>query len=915
MLPVTRSLTVTPGHPGHRLPLPPLPHPTMELRTLGAADLRDAAGREVRAVLQQPKRLALLVFLATALPGRLHRRDSLLALFWPDLDQEHGRAALRRALYFLRQACGPEVFATRGDDEVGIAPDRLWCDALAFDDAIAAGQADAALAVYGGGFLEGFYVQGAPEAEAWMDRERARRRDEAARAAWALAGTAADASASLRWARRAADLAPWDEASLARFLEACASQGEGAAALRLYESFVQRLEAEMGTAPGPALEALARRLGQAVPVAAPVAGEPDPRLVAVCPFVVRGDPSLAYLSEGMVDLLSTKLDGSGAIRTADARTLLGLAAAADGGGVDVERGRALAAQVGAGAFVVGTVIGGAGRLEAGVGLYDTAGRLRARAEARADHEAGLFDLVDELVRRLMMDLSPGAAGRLARLAALTSTSLPALKACLAGEHEFRLGRHLQALDAFRRATLEDGSFALAYYRLASSLAASALIGPAREASADAFRHRDRLSDHDRMLLEAQHAWLHGHTSDAERRYAALTVAFPEHLEPWFLLGDLLIHNNPYRGRSITEARTPLERAVALDPGHVNALTHLARLAAIEGRRADLADLVDRALDRSPAADQALGLRALRAFAMDDTTARREVTAALVRAPGLAIARAFSDVCLYARDWAGAEALAVAILPAARSVEFEAVGQIMLAHLAMARGRRSQAEHLLRLAGRHQPAWALEVRALFATLPFAPAAPDARDRLERELRDWDADAEPGAVALPLAFHDGLHPHLRGFLLGLCRARAGDPAGVATEAEALGELAVPPGAEALVERLVRTLDAEALRLQGRPAEALAALERLRTDVWFQYAVGSPFFAGPMERFLRADLLAEAGRVDEALGWWDTIAQRSPYELVFLAASERRQADVLARRGRLEAARAHEARAAALWTGETS
>jgi len=40
-------------------------------------------------VLAQPKRVALLAYLAAATPRRLHRRDSLLALFWPELDQEH----------------------------------------------------------------------------------------------------------------------------------------------------------------------------------------------------------------------------------------------------------------------------------------------------------------------------------------------------------------------------------------------------------------------------------------------------------------------------------------------------------------------------------------------------------------------------------------------------------------------------------------------------------------------------------------------------------------------------------------------------------------------------------------------------------------------------------------------------------
>jgi serine/threonine-protein kinase len=74
----------------------------IEFRLLGTLHLTDAAGREVKSLLTRPRRLALLAYLAAATPRGLHRRDTLLALFWPELDQEHARAALRQALHVLR---------------------------------------------------------------------------------------------------------------------------------------------------------------------------------------------------------------------------------------------------------------------------------------------------------------------------------------------------------------------------------------------------------------------------------------------------------------------------------------------------------------------------------------------------------------------------------------------------------------------------------------------------------------------------------------------------------------------------------------------------------------------------------------------------------------------------------------------
>ncbi|MEZ4456475.1 MAG: hypothetical protein R2882_07995 [Gemmatimonadales bacterium] len=312
---------------------------------------------------------------------------------------------------------------------------------------------------------------------------------------------------------------------------------------------------------------------------------------------------------------------------------------------------------------------------------------------------------------------------------------------------------------------------------------------------------------------------------------------------------------------------------------------LARIAALEGRRDELDRRVETALASSPAADQALGLKVLRAFANGSREEQDEVSRVLAVAPGLVIARGFADVALYAGDLDGASRLAAAVLPAARSAEFAALGRIVLAHLELARGRVSEALGHLAEAAAHQPAWVLEVRGLFATLPDTPIPRAEREAIEQELMDWDPEAVPASVAVPLVFHDGLHAHFRQYLLGLLAARRREPAAVRLAGEALSELAVPDGAEVLAEQLARTLDAEALRLRGRPAEALAVLERLTTDVWFQFAVGSPFYAGTHHRFLRAELLADLGRRDEAVRWWSTVAQRSPYELVFAPAARAR------------------------------
>ena len=80
------------------------PRTMIELRTLGGLDLHDAQGRELRVILAASKPAALLTYLAIATPRGFHRRDTLLALLWPELDQEHARAALRQALGRMRRS-------------------------------------------------------------------------------------------------------------------------------------------------------------------------------------------------------------------------------------------------------------------------------------------------------------------------------------------------------------------------------------------------------------------------------------------------------------------------------------------------------------------------------------------------------------------------------------------------------------------------------------------------------------------------------------------------------------------------------------------------------------------------------------------------------------------------------------------
>lgn len=233
----------------------------IELRVLGALRVTGPDHQRLHALESQPKRLALLLYLV--LCPRPPRRDVLLATFWPELDQERSRAALRQTLWFLRRQLGAEALVALTED-VGVDDDVVRSDVTMFERAFATGEYAAALGWYGGDLAQGFYWSDCTEVfERWLDAERARLRRMALSAASTLVQRATargDADTALTWARRAAAIAPDDETVVRQLLVALDHAGDRAGALAVHDDFRRRLESEFGASPAPETEAIVHRL-------------------------------------------------------------------------------------------------------------------------------------------------------------------------------------------------------------------------------------------------------------------------------------------------------------------------------------------------------------------------------------------------------------------------------------------------------------------------------------------------------------------------------------------------------------------------------------------------------------------------------------------------------------------------------
>src|SRR5215211_1948785 len=143
----------------------------IRLRVLGGfsllLDRTDAPASGLR-----PRVLALLTLLVGHRSEGISR-DNLLAYLWPDSDCLHARNSLKQALFSLRHAldCQPLI---SGSGFLRLECSAADVDLWEFESALAAGKETLAVSLYGGPFLDGFYVTGLAEFERWVDAKRQR---------------------------------------------------------------------------------------------------------------------------------------------------------------------------------------------------------------------------------------------------------------------------------------------------------------------------------------------------------------------------------------------------------------------------------------------------------------------------------------------------------------------------------------------------------------------------------------------------------------------------------------------------------------------------------------------------------------------------------------------------------------------
>lgn len=231
------------------------------VRTLGPVDLTLDGNGPTPPELLWRKNIALLVYLACS-PKRSRTREHLVGLLWGDKPESAARHSLNEALRVIRRYGGEESVESEGD-MLRLVGDAVQFDIERFDAAVEQSDWRNAAGWVAGEFMEGFSVPGASDFEDWLSAERFAWRTRSTDALVQLSAQLLDEGRvmeSTEAALRALALDSTGDIAARAAIRSLAVAGDRGGAISLFESFVNRLDEELGIEPDEETKALASRV-------------------------------------------------------------------------------------------------------------------------------------------------------------------------------------------------------------------------------------------------------------------------------------------------------------------------------------------------------------------------------------------------------------------------------------------------------------------------------------------------------------------------------------------------------------------------------------------------------------------------------------------------------------------------------
>jgi DNA-binding SARP family transcriptional activator/TolB-like protein len=596
------------------------------LRLLGGISVLDE-GVPVATAMERRRPAALLALIGAA-GDRGISRDKAIGLLWPETESSRARHSLTQALYAIRRATGvDDVVHVAG--QLRLNTDRIRCDVPELERAMETGDFERAVELYGGPFLDGFYIAGAAEFEQWASGQRTLLDQQVVDALGKLATDAESAGrirAAIPWRQRQALMRPLDSDIAMDLMRTMAAAGDRAGAIRHAQAHANMLREQLELPPDVHVEQLVAALrtdetprvlveeparitpiiaAHRAPIVGPAALSPDRRrvfgrwrsalaigslllllthsrpeparhntppansLVAVTPFRVAGsEPSLAYLRNGLAELIAARIGDETDMRSVDAGGVMAAwrrAGVVQGGVIARDSVLELSGSLGASRAIVGSVVGTPARVVVTATLRlvrDGTVLATASAEGRPD---SVTAIADSITARLLA----GEAGVDRSLADQQARALPAFRAFLGGRSALRRGDRSAAVRRFEAALASDTSFARAALELAEIATRLGYQDRADGALARAWSNRATLDveGQARLASLAGHAYPHPSRADAQLvAWARPVEVAPRSATAWFDLATQLVREGRRLGAPDVRQRATeaLEQALALD---------------------------------------------------------------------------------------------------------------------------------------------------------------------------------------------------------------------------------------------------------------------------------------------------------------------------------------------------------------
>jgi tetratricopeptide (TPR) repeat protein len=206
-------------------------------------------------------------------------------------------------------------------------------------------------------------------------------------------------------------------------------------------------------------------------------------------------------------------------------------------------------------------------------------------------------------------------------------------------------------------------------------------------------------------------------------------------------------------------------------------------------------------------------------------------------------------------------------------------------------------------------------------------------MRARLLDWNAEATPPSLDPSpwITPHEGFHGDLKTYLLGLLCIGLGELEAAESHQAQLARASADSAeilasdlggraersertrqARGVAHLLAQSIRAMSLRSEGRFEEALTCFEETGHVMPLELGLmhSSPLLSQALERYVRAEILYELGRHEEAYRWYETAGFHSLYDVIFLAPSYLRRAEIHERRGESQEALGHYRRFVTLW-----